>query len=64
MSYICRQKTNSKKKDAFFKEPKKAPALAGVDTCGRGQMFLMSVIFFLHGLSAPCALYIYNISFA
>ena len=26
----------------FFKEPKKAPALAGLDTCGRRQMFLMS----------------------
>ena len=64
MSYICRRKTNSTKKDAFFKEPKKTPALAGLDTCGQGLMFLMSFIFFLHGLTTPCALYIYNISFA
>ena len=25
---------------------------------------VFNVFFFLHGLSAPCALYIYNISFA
>ena len=43
MSYICRRKTNSTKKDAFFKEPKKVSALAGLDTCGRGLMFLMSI---------------------
>ena len=29
MNYMCRRKTNSTKKDAVFKEPKKAPALAG-----------------------------------
>ena len=44
-SYICSRKTNSTKTDAFFKEPKKASALAGLDTCGRGLMFLMSFIF-------------------
>ena len=58
MSYICRRKTNSKKKDAFFKEPKKAPALAGVDTCGRGQMFLMSVIFFARVEYTVCTLHL------
>ena len=45
MSYICRRKTNSSKKDAFFKELKKASALAGLDTCGGSLMFLMSFIF-------------------
>ena len=45
MSYICRRKTNSSKKDAFFKELKKASTLAGLDTCGGGLMFLMSFIF-------------------
>ena len=29
MNYICIRKTNSTIKDAVFKEPKKAPALAG-----------------------------------
>ena len=45
MSYICRRKTNSTKKDTFFKESKKASALADLDTCGGGLMFLMSLIF-------------------
>ena len=45
MTYICRRKTNSTKNDAFFKEPKKASALTGLDICGRGLMFLMSFIF-------------------
>ena len=26
--------------------------------------YVFNVFYFLHGLSAPCALYIYNISFA
>ena len=63
MSSICSRKTNSTKKDAIFKEPRKAFALAGLDTCGRGLMFLRSFIV-LHGLSALCVLDIYNISFA
>ena len=46
MSYSCRRKTNSTKKDAFFKEPKKASALAGLDKCGLGLMFLMSLIIY------------------
>ena len=58
MSYIGRRKTNSTKKDAFFKEPKIAPALAGVDTCGRGQMFLMSVIFFARLECSVCTLHL------
>ena len=33
----CRRKTNSTKR-CFFKEPKKASALTGFDTCGRGLM--------------------------
>ena len=33
------------KKRCFFKEPKKASALAGLDTCVRGLMFLMSLFF-------------------
>ena len=39
MSYMCSRKTNSTKKDAFFKEPKKTSALAGMDTCGGGHIF-------------------------
>ena len=35
MSYMCSRKTNSTKKDA----------LTGFDTCGRGLMVLMSLIF-------------------
>ena len=46
MSYICRRKTISTKKDAFFKEPKKAFALAGLDKCGLGLMFFMSLIIY------------------
>ena len=45
LNFICSRKTNSTKKDTFFKEPKKASALAGLDTCGGGLMFLMSFIF-------------------
>ena len=45
LSFICSRKTNSTKKDVFFKEPKKAFALAGLDTCASGLMFLMSFIF-------------------
>ena len=59
MSYMCSRKTNSTKKDAFFKEPKKASALAGLDTCGGGHIFLKFLLFF-----APCTLYIYKISIA
>ena len=44
MSYICRRKTNSTKKDAFF-VLEKASALGGLDTCGGGLMILMSFIF-------------------
>ena len=46
MSYISSRKTNSTKNDAFFKEPKKASSLAGLDTCGGGLMFLMFFFFF------------------
>ena len=63
MSYICSQNTNYTKKDAFFKEPKK-----GFRSLRLGYMWtggnVFNVVYFLHGLSAPCALYIYNISFA
>ena len=55
MSYMCSRKTNSTKKDAFFKEPKKASALAGLDTCGRGHIFLISFIF-----CTVCTLHLQN----
>ena len=57
MSFICRRKTNSTK-DAFFKEPKKVSALAGLDTSGRGLMFLMSFIFWAE--CTECTLYLQN----
>ena len=57
-SYICSPKTNSTKKDTFFKEPKKASALAGLDTCGLGLTFLMSFIFFARVECTVCTLHL------
>ena len=43
MSYICSRKTNSTEQDAVCKEPKKASALVGLDTCGGDLLFFARV---------------------